>query len=289
MKVSGFTFLRNGTLLGYPYVESIRSILPLVDEFVVNVGKSDDDTLDRVRAIGDPKIRIVESTWNEKMADRGFVYAQQKMIAHYNCTGDWAFYLEGDEVVHEQDIPRIRAAMERHLDDPQVEALAFDYLHFYGTPSQIAVSPAWYRRAVRVIRNTIRAYSPDGLYFIVADGNRKVRYPRAALAGAPIYHYGHVRSVERMKEKIRQVSKYWGHEPPKFEDYSAIDPAALRPFRGTHPACATEWLAHEAERNFAPNPSHVPGKRDRRHRVQMRIEDVFGLEFSKKHFTLVRK
>ncbi len=289
MKVSGFTFLRNGTLLGYPYVESIRSILPIVDEFVVNVGTSDDDTLERVRAIGDPKIRVIESAWNEKMADRGFVYAQQKMIAHYNCTGDWAFYLEGDEVVHEQDLPKIRAAMERHLGDPEVEALAFDYLHFYGTPAQIAVSPAWYRRAVRIIRNTIRTYSPDGLYFIVADGNRRVRYPRAALADVPIYHYGHVRSVERMKEKIRQVSKYWGHEPPRFEDYSSIDPAALRPFSGTHPACASLWLATEAQQDFAPNPRHEPGRRDRRHRIQMRIEGAFGVEFSKKHFSLVRK
>ena len=35
MKVSGFTFLRNGQKLGYPFVESIRSVLPIVDEFVI--------------------------------------------------------------------------------------------------------------------------------------------------------------------------------------------------------------------------------------------------------------
>ncbi|MGH7953853.1 MAG: glycosyltransferase, partial [Limisphaerales bacterium] len=38
MKVSGFTFLRNGQKFGYPFVESIRSILPIVDEFVVALG-----------------------------------------------------------------------------------------------------------------------------------------------------------------------------------------------------------------------------------------------------------
>ena len=32
MRVSGFTFIRNGTMLGYPFVESIRSALPLCDE-----------------------------------------------------------------------------------------------------------------------------------------------------------------------------------------------------------------------------------------------------------------
>jgi len=79
--ISGFTFIRNGVALGFPFVESIRSLLPLVDEFVAAVGRSDDDTLARVQAIGDPKIRVIETVWNDKMGDRGFVYAQQKMIA----------------------------------------------------------------------------------------------------------------------------------------------------------------------------------------------------------------
>ena len=113
MKVSGFTFIRNGSVLGYPYLESIRSILPVVDEFIVNVGFSSDDTLEQIKSIGDPKIRVVESAWNENMHDRGFVYAQQTMIAQFNCTGDWAFYIQGDEVVHEDDLPKIRAAIEQ--------------------------------------------------------------------------------------------------------------------------------------------------------------------------------
>lgn len=287
MKVSAFTFLRNGSLLGYPYVESIRSVLPIVDEFVVNVGFSQDDTLARVRAIGDPKIRILESAWNEKMSDRGYVYAQQKMIAHFNCTGDWAFYLEGDEVVHEQDLPAIRASMERHLDDARIEALVFDYFHFYGTPQQLAVSPGWYRRAPRIIRNSIRSYSPDGLFFVVMDRNKRGRYPRAALARAPIYHYGHVRSVSRMQEKIRQVSKYWGHTPPAFGGYGDIDPQALAPFAGTHPGVVQPWLAEQAERQFTANPNYRPNRRERRHRRMMRLERWFGLELSKKHYRLV--
>ncbi|MBM3912615.1 MAG: glycosyltransferase family 2 protein, partial [Sphingomonadales bacterium] len=45
MKVSGFTFIRNAVLLDYPILEAIRSILPLCDEIVVAVGKSEDETL----------------------------------------------------------------------------------------------------------------------------------------------------------------------------------------------------------------------------------------------------
>src|ERR1051325_2492655 len=124
MKVSGFTFLRNGQKLGYPFVESIRSILPIVDEFVIALGPSEDETEAMLGKIADPKIRIIKTTWNERIRPdysvKGFVYGQQKTIALFNCTGDWAFYLEGDEVVHEDDLPKIRAAMEKYLNDERV-------------------------------------------------------------------------------------------------------------------------------------------------------------------------
>lgn len=287
MKVSGFTFIRNGSLLGYPYLDSIRSVLPICDEFVVAVGDSDDDTLERIRAIGSDKLRIIETQWNERMQDRGYVYAQQKMIAQFNCSGDWAFYLEGDEVVHEDDLATVRAAMERNLDDSRVEALVFDYHHFFGSPDWLAVSPGWYRRAPRIIRNTIRSWAPDGLFWVVMDKNKRGRYPNAALVGAPIYHYGHVRSVAAMREKNQRVGKYWGHDHPLFNGYR-IDPAALAPFAGTHPAIVRDWLAQEAERVFVPDPAYRPTRKELKHRRMMALERMFGLELSKKHYRLVR-
>src|SRR5690349_10266479 len=119
MRVSGFTFLRNGVKLGYPFAESIRSVLPIVDEFVVALGPSEDESEALLKAIADPKIRIIHTTWNDRIRSdysvKGYVYGQQKSIALFNCTGDWAFYLEADELVHEADLPKIQAAMERYL------------------------------------------------------------------------------------------------------------------------------------------------------------------------------
>ncbi|NCA26971.1 MAG: glycosyltransferase [Methylophilaceae bacterium] len=286
MKVSGFTFIRNGSLLGYPFIESILSALPICDEFIVAVGDSEDDTLERIQAIGSNKIRIIQTQWNEKMQDRGFVYAQQKMIAQYNCTGDWAFYLEGDEVLHEDDLPKIRASMEEHLNNPKVEALAFDYHHFFGSPDWVAISPAWYRQECRIIRNTIRSWAPDGLYFVVMDKNKKGRYPRAALVDAPIYHYGHVRSVEAMRKKNERIGKYWKHDHPLFNGYQ-IDPQALKKFSGNHPKIVKPWLENEAEKNFTPNQNHSLTKREIKHRLAMKLEFIFGRELNKKHFTLI--
>lgn len=284
--ISGFTFLRNGVKLGFPFEASVRSLLPLVDEYVIAVGRGEDDTRGRLLAIGDPKIHLIDTVWNEKMEERGFVYAQQKMMAQFACTGDWAFYLEGDEVLHESELGQIRSAVDKHHANRQVEALVFDYLHFYGSPHWLAASPAWYRRECRLIRNTIRTYAPDGQYWLVMERHRHGRSPRAALANAHIYHYGHVRRADYMQAKMDQVSKYWSHGAPKVH-YGNIDPQSLKAYSGTHPAVMADWLATEAEQHFMPNPDHELTRRERKHRLSMQLERWFGLDLSRKHYRLV--
>jgi hypothetical protein len=291
MKVSGFTFLRNGQKLGYPFVASIRSILPLVDEFVIALGPCDDDTEKMVCAIGDPKIRVIPTQWNERIRSdysvKGFVFGQQKSIALFNCTGDWAFYLEADEVVHEDDLPKIRAAMEKHLDDERVEALAFDYLHFYGNQNTIAWSPGWYRSEVRIVRNTIPAWSSESLFFNVVVSHKKSRQPRAAHTGATIYHYGWVRSEAQMNLKTSEIYRHWVEKPVPPVDYSKIDPAALKLFSGTHPKVVRDWLP-AAEGIFQADPSHQLTAREKKHRRMMWLEKFPGFRFDKKHYRLVR-
>jgi hypothetical protein len=291
MKVSGFTFLRNGQKLGYPFVPSIRSILPIVDEFVVALGPCEDDTEKLLRGIGDPKIRILSTQWNERIQPdyslKGFVFGQQKSIALFNCTGDWAFYLEADEVVHENDLPKIRAAMERHLNDVRVEALVFDYLHFYGNANTYAWSPRWYRSEARILRNTIPAWGPEGLFFVVQDTHRRGRFPRGAHTGATIYHYGWVRSETQMNLKATATHKYWEDKPAAKVDYAQIDPATLKLFTGTHPRAVQDWLPR-AEGIFQADPNHRLTSREKKHRLMLKLERWFGIRFNKKHYTLVQ-
>ena len=290
MKVSGFTFLRNGHKLGYPFVESIRSILPIVDEFIVALGPCDDDTEAMVRAIGDPKIRIIPTQWNERVRNdlklKGFVYGQQKSIALFNCTGDWAFYLEGDEIIHEDDLPKIRAAMEKHLNDDAVEALVFDYIHFYGNANTYAWSPGWYRTAPRILRNTIPAWAPKGLFFLVMKDHKCGRYPQAAHACGTIYHYGWVRSNAEMNLKLKAVERNWSASAKTIQ-YEAIDQQILRPFTGTHPRVVQGWLPR-AEGLFQADPKHALTSREKKHRLMLKLERWFGFLFNKKHYRLVR-
>jgi len=286
MTISGFTFIKNGEMLGYPFIESIKSILPLVDEFVINVGESEDDTLNMIKEINDPKIRIIESKWNDKMVDRGYVYGQQKMIAQYNCTSDWAFYLEGDEVVHEEDLEKIKQTCEKYVDDEGVEAVTFDYYHFYGNGNSYLDSPAWYRREARIIKNSVRSYAPDGLFWLVLEKNKIGRYPNAVHSGAKMYHYGWVRSEEQMNLKSQKVQKYW-NKKHKNIDYTQIDGEIIKEFKGIHPAIVKDWIP-KVEGLFQADPNYQLTRKEKKHRLMIKLEKLFGWELSKKHYKIIK-
>ena len=286
MKVSGFTFIKNGQILGYPFLQSIQSILPIVDEFVINVGESEDDTLALIQSIESDKIRIIQSKWNDSMQDRGYVYGQQKMIAQFNCTGDWAFYVEGDEVYHEDDLDKIKASMQTHVDNPNIEALIFDFYHFYGNANSYLDSPGWYRSEARIIKNSVRSYAPDGLFWLVLESNKKGRYPWAKHTGVNCYHYGWVRSEDEMNLKSEKVKKYWGSKHVKI-DYSQMDLSIIKKFSGTHPTVVQDWLP-EVEGVFQVDPKYTLTKKQKKHLLMIKLEKLFGLELSKKHFKLVK-
>lgn len=246
MRVSGFSFVRDAVRLSYPVAEAIRSILPICDEFVIAVGESQDETLERIQSIGDPKVRILRSTWDESHFVHGAINAVQTNIALDACTGDWAFYVQADEVVHEEDLPKIRSAMERHLGDPRVEGLLFDYLHFWGDFDHVHWTRNWYRHEVRVVRNT-----PEIRSWKSAQGfRRNGQKLHVAHSGGRVFHYGWVRPPEVMKKKQMALDRLhhpedWVQkrhpEPSQPFDYGSL--VHLRRFAGTHPEVMRTWIA----------------------------------------------
>jgi glycosyltransferase involved in cell wall biosynthesis len=285
MIVSAFTFIKNGQILGYPFLQSIKSILPIVDEFIINVGDSQDETLDIIHSIKNSKIRVIQSKWNNQMQDRGYVYGQQKMIAQFNCSGDWAFYIEGDEVYHEDDLEKIHQSMKNHLNNPNVEALVFNFRHFYGNANSILNSPGWYRSEARIIKNSIRTYAPDGLFWLVLEKNKKGRYPKAKNTGVTCYHYGWVRSEEEMNLKSTKVQKYWGGKP-QLIDYSQMDQLIIEEFEGKHPKIIEDWLPKQ-KGIFKADEFYKLTTKQKKHRLMIKFENIFGIDLSKKHYKLI--
>ncbi|MCY7353233.1 MAG: glycosyltransferase family 2 protein [Cytophagaceae bacterium] len=248
MKVAGFSFIRNALQYDYPIVEAIQSVLPLCDEFIVAVGQSDDDTLGLIQAIGSDKIKIVHTVWDDTAREGGRVLAQEtdKALTAISPDADWAFYIQGDEVLHEKYIPVVREAMQKYLTDERVDGLLFHYLHFYGSYRYGGDSPRWYRREIRVIRNTGEVVAYRDAQGFRTRANRKLNVRQIA---AYIYHYGWVKPPEKQKSKISNFNRYWhsdeqmqavGQEADAF-DYSQADSLAL--FTGTHPAVMQTRIA----------------------------------------------
>lgn len=238
MRISGFTFIRNGNELGYPFVPAIRSLLPLCDQIIVNVPRSTDDTLSVVRAIGDPRIRVLETEWEESPRAGGRALSHHTNLALRECTGDWCVYIQGDEVLHESSIPAMRAAMQRELHDPRVQGLLVDYTHFYGSFWTYTYSFGWYYKEVRVVRREPDIVSVgDAQGFRERDGQKL----RVKDSGGQYYHYGFALEPTRMRRRKRNLHRLYENReagapsttrPPTYYD----DDQKVKPFTGTHPA-----------------------------------------------------
>jgi hypothetical protein len=254
MKVSGFTIVRNAIKLDFPVVASIRSLLPVCDEVVVNVGRSDDETLELVRSIDDPKVRILETEWD--MTIRNRVLGDETLRAMRACRHPWGIYIQADEVLHERGAEEVAAAIARHDADRRVEGLLVRYLHFYGDLDTIAVNRRWYRREVRAVRldpalDILPYQGAQG--FRVGPEHRKIR---ARLTGAEMFHYGWARPTQALKAKreTNRVIYPWSREREARRPLLPWFPGLTR-FRGTHPAVAREWVdarRQDVERRVEP-------------------------------------
>jgi hypothetical protein len=248
MKISGFTFLRNASKLYYPVEESIRSILGIVDEFVVALGKGDpkDGSLALLEKIGSPKIRVIHTEWDLEKYPGGAEYAHQTDLAKAACKGDWLFYLQGDELIHEDDLSLIKNACKAHYFNAKVEGFVFNYLHFWGDYAHYFSDHCWYKKEIRIIRNLPEIHSwKDAQSFRMMPNFKPNDYFRIVntrrlnciLLDARVFHYGWVRPPELMKNKNDAVREnysrdFWKDYAQVF-DYGRMD--YCKQFNGTHP------------------------------------------------------
>ncbi|MBN9349535.1 MAG: glycosyltransferase family 2 protein [Chitinophagaceae bacterium] len=283
MKISGFTFTRNATKLYYPVKESIQSILPLVDEFIVALGQGDEDdhTEDEVRSIHSDKIKIIHTQWDLKKYTNGTEYAHQTDIAKNACTGDWLFYLQSDELVHEKYLPAIKENCEKYLERKDVDGFLFNYKHFWGDYQHYILSHVWYPKEIRIIRNDPAIHSwkdaqsfrriPnfDGLNYDCKEGTEKLNVVQLE---AWVFHYGFVRPPAIMQRKRKNHNtNYHGEGSTKkiFEkekdlfDYGDLN--KLKQFKETHPKVMDafikkfnwrEQLKYDSKRNTNERQKH---------------------------------
>ena len=246
MKVTGFSFIRDAVINKYPIEEALRSILPICDEIVVAVGKSSDATRDLVASI-DPKIRIIDTTWDETLRLGGKVLADEtnKAFKAISPDTDWCVYIQGDEVLHEDGYEEVLKAMKKWKDVKSVDGLLFNYIHFFGSYDYVGTESKWYSREIRIIKN-----NPTFWSYRDAQGFRKGENEKLNVkpVKAFIYHYGWVKSPQDMKSKIVirdriNFDKETDDNVPVNNDYPLIMVNALKKFQGTHPKVMQKRIA----------------------------------------------
>ncbi|HEV2832832.1 MAG TPA: glycosyltransferase family 2 protein [Hanamia sp.] len=260
MTISGFSMVRNATKLYYPIRASIESILPIVDEFIIALGKgdADDHTLEEIQKIQSDKIKIIHTEWDIEKYSGGSEYAHQTDIAKQHCKGDWLFYLQSDEVIHEKYLPGIKKRCTELLSHKEVEGLLFQYKHFWGDYSHYILSHAWYPKEIRIIRNHPGIHSwrdaqsfrriPgfDGASYFQKENTFKLK---VAEVDAFVYHYGWVRPPELMqKKRVSFETHKQGEEKavtlfkddPDIFNYGNLNKLCV--FKGTHPAVMKDFI-----------------------------------------------
>lgn len=240
--ISGFTLVRNAVRLDFPIVEAIRSILPICEEVVVNVGRSEDETLDLVRSVDDPRVRILETEWD--FSRREHLLAEETLRAQRACRHPWGIYIQADEVLHEAGLPVIQGTIAESDGDSRVEGLVVRYRHFFGDPFTEAVNRKWYRHEIRVVRlDPALQIHPfrDAQGFRVGPGDRKTR---CRLTSAEMFHYGWARFGAALRGRKKEDKKLFlrpADEPAAEQPVLTWFPG-LRPFTGQHPAVANAWV-----------------------------------------------
>ena len=254
--LSGFTLVRNAVKLDFPIIPAIHSLLEVCDEVVVNVGESEDETRDVVAGVKDPRVRILDTKWD--FTKKNLMLSIETQRAMDACRGSWGIYIQADEVLHERGARLLQEKTAEWDRDEQVEGLLVNYLHFYGGFDTIATNRRWYRREVRCIRLGKDIHPYQGAQgFRVGPGYRRIR---ARVTDAEMFHYGWARPAKAIQQKL-EISKTiypWGRDrivKDQARGYLEWIPL-LRPFAGSHPAAAADWIAPRRE-----DPDRVIGPR----------------------------
>jgi len=303
MKVSGFSFVRNGNIFAYPMKESILSMLPLCDEIIIAVGKSDDDTLETIKSLNESKIKIIETEWDLNNNKDGRIYSEQTNLAFEQCTGDWCLYLQADEVIHEKDYAEISKRFISEYENDKIDALLFNYKHFYGSYDYLGVGRQWYKREIRVIRNKNNITSwgdAQGFRKVVnIDGKEQIEKLKAKQINADIFHYGWVRPPKAQGLKIANANNYYHKDNFDLKDtldnsnteklnFNYDNAFELENFKETHPKLMQNKIISDKNWTQYFDATKLR-KKPMRHKITDKIEKITGYRIGEyRDFVLVK-
>jgi len=135
--ISGYITTYNCEKQGYPYLKSIKSMLQFCDEVCVVDGGSSDGTFEKLQKLqsSDQRVKIkqVVRDWNHP---RFAVFdGMQKAEARSMCTSEFCWQMDSDEIVHEDDAPKIIDLCSKFPKN--VEIISLPVIEYWGGPDKV--------------------------------------------------------------------------------------------------------------------------------------------------------
>ena len=299
MKISGFSYIKNGIFVDYPFLEAIQSVLPICDEFVIAVGDSTDGTREAIENLKSDKIKIIDTVWDLSKRTGGVVFAEQSNIALDGVTGDWVIHIQADEAIHEDEIFRLKEEIIKYDKDPNVEGLILPYYHFWGDYNHIWTSRKVHRFEVRAFRNIkgIRSYRDSQGFrkFSSIEGyqsgeeGEKLKVKKSKVH---IFHYKCVKPPKQMRKKMEIFHSFYYddiwlkkkyHDKEEEFDYQIYD--RLEEFTGTQPSLLHERIS---KKDWPFTYEKAKSKMKFRYRALHFIEDLTGYRlFEYKNYKII--
>jgi glycosyltransferase involved in cell wall biosynthesis len=204
MKLSVYTFVKDGLYYDFHVVAMLRHHVPLADEIIVNEGHSQDGTYEAIRDL-DPKIKVHRSRWDRTEPKTWSM--KFKNQARRLCSGDWCILLDIDEFIPEWEFERIRQT----LASTDLTILPLKYVHFYGNYKVINAHPE--RFGWPVVKHPVHRNLPS--IEVWGDGSNVGPWGRldtsdSSVGGEPlaeVHHFGFVRKAARLRHKWRNQRK----------------------------------------------------------------------------------
>jgi glycosyltransferase involved in cell wall biosynthesis len=299
MKLAGFTYVRNGFDYGVPFLESIQSVLPICEEFIVAVGDSTDGTREAIMHLNNPKIKIIDTVWDMNLREGGRVFAQQANIALDHVKADWCLHIQSDEVFHEKELNNIIATIEANDGDENVEGFIQPFVHFWGGYDHIRNTRRVHNFEIRIFRNRIgvRSYrDSQGFrkylsFEAYENGTEKGEKLNVKKLDATVYHYTGIRSPDAYAKKVAMFQSYYNsaegvEKIMASHDYQMHSVDRTIPFTGSHPAIMhAKVAAQDWEYNYKKELS-VWHKKDKYLQI---VEDLLGFKLGEyKNYKLIK-
>lgn len=286
MRIEGFTYVRNGFKMGYPFLPSINSLLPVVDRLFVVVGDSEDGTREAVENLQDDKIVIVDSIWEEEKRVNGEIFKDQANLGLQKITGDWAIHIQADEVISEADGKKLLSYIRKADDREEVDGLLFPFYHFWGDYQHVRRTRRTHAFEIRAFKNkrNVQSYrdSQGFRIFNPAPSDNKGTKLKVLKTDIPIYHYAYTRNPKLMNKKSNYFQRFWhsndwlkNNTKEADFDYNKVD--RLESYEGSHPVYMEEVIKQKDwVFNYDPSKSNM--------RFKDRILNGFERQFNHRLF-----